>query len=152
MAGALCWQNRTVFHSEKLPRVFIFLRTSVWYMTNMIEQIGLTLLILVTDLVTLGMYEDVSLVTALIVLLIVTLFTGCAFKILKWETWQVAVLRVSHQLTRILLHPSYAYDNTITPDLLSVSVHVTLSERKGNCVCADNFCKTTGTAIRCGVK
>jgi hypothetical protein len=83
MAGALCWQNRAMCHSEKLPRGFILLRTSVWYMTNMIEQIGLTLLILVTDLVTLGMYEDVSFVTALIVLLIVTLFTGCAFKILK---------------------------------------------------------------------
>lgn len=100
----------------------------------------------------LGLFEDISFVTALIVLLIVTLFTGCAFKILKWETWQVAVLRVSHQLTRILLHRSYAHDNTITPDLLSFSVHVTLSERKGSCMCADNFCKTTGTAIQCGVK
>jgi len=52
-------------------------------MTNMIEQIWLTLHILVTNLVTLGMYQDISFVTVLIVLLIVTLFTGCAFKILK---------------------------------------------------------------------
>lgn len=124
----------TVCHSEKLPCGFILLRASVWCMTNMIEQIGLTLHILVTNLVTLGMYQDVSFVTILIVLLIVTLFTGCAFKILKWETWRVAFLRVSHQLTRTLLDPSYAHNNTITPDLLSVSVLVTLSERKGNCI------------------
>jgi hypothetical protein len=70
-------------HSEKLPCGFILLRIPVWYMTNMIEQIGLTWHVLVTDLVTLGMYQDVSFVTVLIVLLIVTLFTGCAFKILK---------------------------------------------------------------------
>lgn len=43
-------------HSEKLPCGFILLRTSVWYMTNMIEQICLTLRILVTNLVT----RDVS--------------------------------------------------------------------------------------------
>ena len=52
-------------------------------MANMIEQIGLTLHIPLTNLATLRMYQDVSFVTVLTVLLIVTLFTGCAFKILK---------------------------------------------------------------------
>lgn len=60
--------------------------------------------------------------------------------------WLVAVWRVSHQLT-ILLHPSYAHINTVTTDLLLVSVHVTLSKRKGNCGCADKFCKNNRNCI-----
>lgn len=69
--------------SEKLPCGFILFRTSVWYMTNMIERIGLTLHLLVTNLVTLGMFQDVLFVTVLTVLMIVTFFTDRAFKILK---------------------------------------------------------------------
>jgi len=75
------WQVHYVGKTEQCVTVKNY--HVVWYMTNMIEQIGLTLHILVTNLVTLAMYRGVSFVTVLIVLLIVTLFTGCAFKILK---------------------------------------------------------------------
>jgi hypothetical protein len=65
---------------------FIVLRMSVWYMTNMIEQIGLALHISFTNVATLRMYKDISFVIAFISILlslIGTAFTDYAFKILK---------------------------------------------------------------------